>query len=105
MNADRKPLWAMGCELWATTVFRFKHVAHSSKPIACIGVHRCLSAVALSCLLTACTVGPNYERPGIDAPQNYRFEDAVARDTVNTTWWTQYNDQELNRLIGIALVE
>jgi multidrug efflux system outer membrane protein len=55
--------------------------------------------------LTACTVGPNYERPGIDAPQKYRFEDAAARDTVNTKWWTLYNDQELTRLIGIALAE
>src|SRR5262249_22232958 len=65
-------------------------------------VYLCLS-VAIG--TSACTVGPNYERPGIDAPPRYRFEDAAARDTVNTTWWSQYNDAELDRLIGIALAE
>ena len=41
----------------------------------------------------------------VDAPPRYRFEDAQARDTANTVWWTQFGDKELGRLIGIALAE
>src|SRR6185436_17934912 len=67
-----------------------------------IRVYLCLSVAVLT---SACTVGANYERPGIDAPQRYRFEAATASDTANTTWWTLYNDQELTRLIDIALAE
>jgi outer membrane protein, multidrug efflux system len=44
-------------------------------------------------------------RPTAEAPAKFRFEDAQARDTANTAWWTQFNDRELERLIGIALVE
>jgi len=50
-------------------------------------------------------VGPDYVRPDMETPSRYRFEDAQARDTANTTWWTQFNDRELERLIGIALAE
>src|SRR5262245_17316491 len=64
-----------------------------------------ISAAALVVITAGCTVGPNYERPGIETPQKYRFEDAAARDTVNTPWWTLYDDQELNRRVGIALAE
>jgi len=50
-------------------------------------------------------VGPNYERPAVDAPQRYRFEDAQARETSNVTWWRLFGDTELDRLIGMALAE
>lgn len=55
--------------------------------------------------ITACTVGPDYERPATDAPAAYRFQDAQAKDPANLVWWTQFGDQELERLIGIALAE
>lgn len=64
-----------------------------------------LSAVALSSFLAACAVGPDYKRPDVEAPPKYRFEDAQARDTANTAWWTQFGDRELERLIGISLAE
>jgi multidrug efflux system outer membrane protein len=62
------------------------------------------------CLLTSaflcgCAVGPDYERPEVVSPPAYRFEDAQARDTANTAWWTQFGDKQLERLIGIALAE
>ncbi len=56
-------------------------------------------------VLSACAVGPDYERPATEAPAQYRYEDVQARDTANTAWWTQFNDRELERLIGIALAE
>jgi multidrug efflux system outer membrane protein len=56
-------------------------------------------------LLTGCMVGPDYQRPSVDTPQNWRFEDRAAKDTINTLWWEQFNDPVLNDLIRIALQE
>jgi multidrug efflux system outer membrane protein len=64
-----------------------------------------VSALAIVSALAGCTVGPDYVRPSTEAPAKYRFEDARARDMANTAWWTQFNDKELERLIGIALAE
>jgi multidrug efflux system outer membrane protein len=50
-------------------------------------------------------VGPDYQRPSVDTPQNWRFEDRAAKDTINTLWWEQFNDPVLNDLIRIALQE
>ena len=50
-------------------------------------------------------VGPNYQRPGVDVPQNFRFEDKEAKDFANRAWWEQFNDPVLNDLIQIALQE
>jgi multidrug efflux system outer membrane protein len=56
-------------------------------------------------LLTGCMVGPDYQRPAVDMPQNWRFEDKEAKDVVNTLWWEQFNDPVLNDLILVALQE
>ncbi|MGZ5200568.1 MAG: efflux transporter outer membrane subunit [Telluria sp.] len=56
-------------------------------------------------VLAGCTLGPNYRRPPVDAPTAFRFNSTEAHDTANTTWWQLFNDQELDRLIGIALAE
>jgi multidrug efflux system outer membrane protein len=56
-------------------------------------------------VLAGCTLGPDYRRPAIDAPTAFRFNGTEAHDTANTAWWQLFNDPELNRLIGIALVE
>jgi outer membrane protein, multidrug efflux system len=55
--------------------------------------------------LTGCMVGPNYQRPSVDVPQGWRFEDKEAKDVANTVWWEQFNDPVLNDLIQIALKE
>jgi len=54
---------------------------------------------------TGCMVGPDYQRPDVDTPQNWRFEDKAAKDTINTLWWEQFNDPVLNDLIRVALQE
>jgi multidrug efflux system outer membrane protein len=56
-------------------------------------------------LFTGCTVGPDYRRPAIDIPQNWRFEDKEAKNVANTAWWQQFDDPVLNELIEIALRE
>ena len=56
-------------------------------------------------LVSGCMMGPNYQRPEVDTPQTWRFEDKEAKDVVNTAWWEQFNDPVLNELINIALQE
>ncbi len=56
-------------------------------------------------LLAGCAVGPDYKRPAVDIPQNWRFEDKEAKNLANTAWWEQFNDPVLNDLIQIALRE
>jgi len=50
-------------------------------------------------------VGPNYQRPEVDTPQTWRFEEKEAKDAANTAWWEQFNDPVLNDLIQTALRE
>jgi len=68
------------------------------------------SARSLVCLLAllslgGCLLGPNYERPAVDAPPAFRFAEADTKDLVNTAWWEQFQDPALNRLIATALAE
>jgi len=58
-----------------------------------------------ACLAAGCTVGPAYQRPAIDAPAAFRFDAKDARETADTAWWQQFQDPEIDRLIGIALAE
>lgn len=56
-------------------------------------------------LLSGCTMGPNYLRPNIDAPQNWRvtYPDAIAM--ADTAWWKNFHDPVLDKLIQTALEE
>ena len=54
-------------------------------------------------LLTGCMVGPDYERPAVDAPAAFQYEPKAATDTANTQWWKQFNDPVLDALIVEAL--
>ncbi|MFO7619828.1 MAG: efflux transporter outer membrane subunit [Bacteroidales bacterium] len=57
-------------------------------------------------LLTGCmTLGPDYQRPDIDMPDSWRFEEKEAREMANTTWWEHFNDPVLNGLVETALNE
>ena len=57
-----------------------------------------------ACVLAGCMVGPDYERPAVDAPAAFRFEDKVATPNLaDTRWWEQFQDPVLNGLIKTAL--
>ncbi|MCC6136813.1 MAG: efflux transporter outer membrane subunit [Candidatus Contendobacter sp.] len=66
-------------------------------------MRKTLIAVALGVALTGCSVGPVYERPEVPVPAQWQVNIQQANDFANTTWWNQFNDPELNRLIQIAL--
>jgi len=55
--------------------------------------------------LFGCAVGPNYQRPLVEAPSSWRFEEKEAREVANTAWWEQFEDPVLNELIQTALAE
>ncbi|MGH8308657.1 MAG: hypothetical protein ACRETX_02550, partial [Steroidobacteraceae bacterium] len=67
---------------------------------------RNLTLIALASLLTACAVGPDYVEPEtkVEArfdnaePATYSGAPAVAQ------FWTQFDDETLERLVGEALV-
>jgi len=61
-----------------------------------------LTACVLTGMLSACAVGPQYQRP--DVPLNERFRNAPsARVAADTTWWQAFEDETLNKLIEQAL--
>lgn len=49
------------------------------------------------------TVGPDYQRPTVDAPMTWRIDLPKAQGVANTTWWQAFDDPMLNDLIDEAL--
>jgi multidrug efflux system outer membrane protein len=71
------------------------------------------SALIAALLLSACTVGPDYKTPDVATPSAYQelptakaqapFSVPVAGEADLSQWWTQFDDAELQSLIGRAL--
>ncbi|MBV5307624.1 MAG: efflux transporter outer membrane subunit [Desulfobulbaceae bacterium] len=61
------------------------------------------TALLLSLLAGGCTIGPDYQRPAVDTPAEWRVMNQDAKELANTAWWQQFNDPVLNDLIGTAL--
>ena len=55
--------------------------------------------------LFGCTQGPDYVRPQVESPVDWRVDYAAAAGTANTLWWEQFGDPVLNQLIDTALRE
>ncbi len=53
--------------------------------------------------LSGCMVGPDYTRPAVDSPPEWRYEVKEAADIVNIRWWTQFQDPVLDTLVETAL--
>ncbi len=57
----------------------------------------------------SCLMGPNYKRPQVAVPPAYRGPDGSADGTAAETslgdakWWTVFQDEELQKLIRVAL--
>lgn len=69
-----------------------------------------LSPLLAALLLSACTVGPDYQRPAASLPNAFQ-EAPVAtanrenheNSTVNARWWSLFQDETLSRLMDQAL--
>jgi len=54
--------------------------------------------------VTGCTVGPDYVKPEVDIPDEWRYSIEDASGTVNSLWWEQFDDPVLDALINEALI-
>lgn len=59
-------------------------------------------------LLAGCTVGPNYHRPLVKTPENFRAPEPLpapqASSLADLKWWEVFKDEKLQDLIRAALV-
>ena len=67
-----------------------------------LGLRRFVLGCAAA-MLAACTVGPDYVQPTVDAPPAWRIDYPQAADVANTRWWEQFNDPVLTGLVESAL--
>jgi multidrug efflux system outer membrane protein len=64
---------------------------------------RRLVTTLAAALLSACTLGPDYKRPAVEAPKAFQYETKEAAATADTLWWQQFQDPVLEQLITEAL--
>ncbi len=62
--------------------------------------------VASGCLLlSACALGPDYQRPEVAMPDNFRETINAGDSVANLPWWELFDDPYLQGLITVALAE
>src|SRR5262245_15646157 len=65
-----------------------------------------LPLVAISLLASACAMGPDYKRPAVPAPEQFRGApagQAASGALTDRPWWEIFDDGELGSLIDEAL--
>ena len=63
-----------------------------------------IATVVALAVFSGCAVGPNYQRPSVIAPDNYRFAPARAPLSLGQLpWWEVFKDAALQELIRAAL--
>jgi multidrug efflux system outer membrane protein len=67
-----------------------------------------ISTMVLALSLAGCAVGPDYQRPLIKTPENFRAPDPLpapqASSLADLKWWEVFKDTQLQDLIRAALV-
>lgn len=65
------------------------------------------SVLSLACciLLHGCAVGPNYQRPKVNAPVEFRGAEGAAEQTsiADLPWWEVFKDDQLRHLVQTAV--
>jgi multidrug efflux system outer membrane protein len=64
-----------------------------------------LFAAAVVSLFLGCAVGPNYQRPKVSAPTEYRSAEAAAQQAsiADLPWWEVFKDPRLKELVQTAI--
>ena len=67
-----------------------------------VGQPRFLSATLM---LSGCAVGPNYARPKVNVPADFRGAEGAAQQAsyADLPWWEVFKDEQLKALIKTAL--
>ena len=60
-------------------------------------------AMLLAASLSACMVGPDYQRPEVEIPPAWRLGATEAGEISNIAWWEQFQDPALSTLVRTAL--
>ncbi len=68
-------------------------------------MRKLLSLVSAAFLMSGCVIGPDYFRPQVNTPQQWRTDYPDALNLADTRWWEQFQDPVLNELIRAALEE
>jgi len=55
--------------------------------------------------LTGCAMGPDFKKPVVETPQNFRFSDSESKEVVNLKWWELFDDPVLCSLVVAALTD
>lgn len=67
-----------------------------------------LSVTLIALLLGGCTIGPDYQRPEIDLPEQWQQTETSAENHISVIeddWWSTYQDPLLTQLIERALTD
>ncbi len=64
-----------------------------------------LGSLVLPVILAGCAVGPDYEQPRVDVPEEWPDEVLLSEQEREdwSQWWTRFEDPDLNRLVTRAL--
>ena len=74
-----------------------------NRPMKFRSIYSCLGAFFLA-LVAGCALGPNYKRPPVPEPANYRFAPtATTNSLAELPWWQVFQDPVLHDLIQTAL--
>lgn len=66
---------------------------------------RGIGAAGLALMLTGCAVGPNYQRPAVTPPPQFRAATDAQGSLGDTKWSDVFQDDKLKDLITLALAE
>jgi multidrug efflux system outer membrane protein len=68
---------------------------------------RAIAVLIAAGWMTGCTLGPNYHRPVVQVPENFRAPDPLpapqAESFADLKWWDVFKDPELQELVKTAL--
>jgi multidrug efflux system outer membrane protein len=69
--------------------------------------YRAIAVLLAAGWITSCTVGPNYHRPAVQVPQNFRAPDPLpapqAESFADLRWWEVFRDADLQQLVRTAI--
>src|SRR3989442_15727504 len=67
-------------------------------------MRRLVAQLALGLALAGCTLGPNYHRPTVSAPEVWRAAQAAPdpASLADLAWWELFQADELRRLVQTA---
>jgi len=54
---------------------------------------------------TGCAMGPDFKKPVVETPNNFRFSDSESKEVVNLKWWELFDDPVLYSLVVKALTD